>query len=169
VEAAVAQWYWLEDCFKDADQFNSIHEKLVAKWKDLKDYVPSPAYFADGGSEEDRMTVSYLRDTAEQGGLRTRHIAMHEIGWDAKRSRFVDLDNHGMETLFKLYPWEWLLSEPFGPQALSTLPPAGRLAAVRPAQGSPPVGFDAVDRADLEDALVEQGAAGHSLGAEPRP
>jgi glutathionylspermidine synthase len=127
VEAAVAQWYWLEDCFPGADQFNSIHEKLVAKWKDLKDYIANPAYFADGGSEEDRMTVSYLRDTAEQGGLHTRHIAMHEIGWDEKRSRFVDLDNHAMETLFKLYPWEWLLSEPFAQQALSTLPPAAAL------------------------------------------
>jgi glutathionylspermidine synthase len=132
VEAAVAQWYWLQDCFKDADQFNSLHEKLVAKWKDLKDYVPSPAYFADGGSEEDRMTVSYLRDTAEQGGLRTRHIAMHEIGWDSKRSCFVDLDNHVMETLFKLYPWEWLLNEPFGPQALSTLPPQAALQQYGP-------------------------------------
>jgi glutathionylspermidine synthase len=132
VEAAVAQWYWLEDCFKEADQFNSIHEKLIAKWKDLKDYVSTPAYFADGGSEEDSMTVSYLRDTAEQGGLKTRHIAMHEIGWDAKHSRFVDLDNHAMQTLFKLYPWEWLLSEPFGQQALSTLPPQSALQQYGP-------------------------------------
>ena len=42
VEAAVAQWYWLQDCFPDADQFNSAHEKLIAKWKDLKDYTTSP-------------------------------------------------------------------------------------------------------------------------------
>jgi glutathionylspermidine synthase len=132
VESAVAQWYWLRDCFPDADQFNSIHEKLVAKWKDLKDYVSAPVYFADSGSEEDRMTVSYLRDTAEQGGLKTRHIAMREIGWDAKRSSFVDLDRNIMKTLFKLYPWEWLLSEPFGPQALSTLPPASALEQYGP-------------------------------------
>ena len=127
VEAAVAQWYWLQECYPDADQFNSLHEKLIAKWKDLKDYVSSPVYFADAGSEEDRMTVSYLRDTAQQGGLHTRHIAMHEIGWDAKHSHFVDLDNHAMTTLFKLYPWEWLLKEPFGEQALSTLPPSAAL------------------------------------------
>jgi glutathionylspermidine synthase len=127
VEAAVAQWYWLQECFPDADQFNSLHEKLVAKWKDLKGYISSPVYFADGGSEEDRMTVSYLRDTAEQGGLRTRPIAMHDIGWDEDHARFVDLDDHAMATLFKLYPWEWLLSEPFGPEALSTLPPAAAL------------------------------------------
>lgn len=127
VEAAVAQWYWLEDCFPGADQFNSLHEKLVAKWKDLKYYVSNSVYFSDGGSEEDRMTVSYLRDTAQQGGLLTRQIAMHEIGWDANHSRFVDLENRPMSTLFKLYPWEWLLSEPFGVNALSTLPPSAPL------------------------------------------
>jgi glutathionylspermidine synthase len=132
VEAAVAQWYWLEDCFPGADQFNSLHEKLIAKWKDLKDYVSSPTYFADGGSEEDRMTVTYLRDTAEQGGLHTRHIAMHEIGWEEKEQRFVDLDNRGMQTLFKLYPWEWLLNEPFGQQALATLPPQAALQEYGP-------------------------------------
>src|SRR5579863_2482981 len=85
VEAAVAQWYWLQECFPGVDQFNSLHEKLIAKWKDLKDYVTSPVYFADAGSQEDRMTTAYLQDTAEQGGLKTRHIGMSEIGWDAKR------------------------------------------------------------------------------------
>jgi glutathionylspermidine synthase len=132
VEAAVAQWYWLQDCFPDADQFNSLHEKLIAKWKDLKDYVTSPVYFADAGSEEDRMTTVYLRDTAEQAGLKTRHLAMHEIGWDSRRERFVDLESHPIGTLFKLYPWEWLLAEPFGAQALSTLPPLSPLQQYGP-------------------------------------
>lgn len=132
VEAAVAQWYWLQDCFPDADQFNSLHEKLIAKWKDLKDYVTTPVYFANAGSDEDHMTASYLRDTAEQAGLRTRHIAMSEIGWDSGHSRFVDLDNHAIQTLFKLYPWEWMLSEPFGANALSTLPPASPLQQYGP-------------------------------------
>ena len=127
VEAAIAQWYWLEDCFPGADQFNSLHEKLIAKWKDLKDYVSNPVYFADAGSEEDQMTVAYLRDTAQQAGLKTLHIAMHDIGWDSKHTCFVDLDDHGMTTLFKLYPWEWLLNEPFGANALTTLPPAAAL------------------------------------------
>jgi len=132
IEAAVAQWYWLKDCFPDADQFNSLHEKLIAKWKDLKDYTTSPVYFAHGGSEEDAMTVSYLQDTAHQAGLRTQHIRMKEIGWDAKRGCFVDLKNNAIGTLFKLYPWEWLLGEPFGPNALSTLPPASSLQEYGP-------------------------------------
>lgn len=132
LEASVAQWYWLQDCFPDADQWNSIHEKLIAKWKDLKEYVTAPVYFADAGSDEDHMTATYLRDTAEQAGLKTRPIAMHEIGWDARRMRLVDLDNHPMGTLFKLYPWEWLLAEPFGAQALETLPPAAALQEYGP-------------------------------------
>ena len=132
VEAAVAQWYWLQDCFPDADQFNSAHEKLVAKWKDLKDYTTSPIYFADAGSEEDRMTTAYLEDTAQQAGIKTRHIRMHDIGWDAKHGAFVDLENRAIGTLFKLYPWEWLLAEPFGPNAIATLPPASALREYGP-------------------------------------
>jgi len=132
VEAAVAQWYWLQDCFPGSDQWNSLHEKLVAKWKDLKDYVIDPVHFADVGTEEDGMTVAYLRDTAQQAGLHTRRIAVHEIGWDAKGLRFVDLDNHPITTLFKLYPWEWLLKEPFGVHALETLPPASALQEYGP-------------------------------------
>lgn len=91
VEAAVTQWYWLEDCFPKADQFNSLHEKLVAKWKDLLPYLKQPVYFGHDGSEEDFMTISYLRDTAEQAGHRTIPIAMHAIGWEDAHSRFVDL------------------------------------------------------------------------------
>jgi len=132
VEAAVAQWYWLEECFPGADQFNSLHEKLIAKWKDLKDYVPSPVYFADAGSEEDSMTAAYLRDTAQQAGLKTQHLAMHEIGWDEESLRFVDLENQPIETIFKLYPWEWLLNEPFGQHALETLPPTAPLKEYGP-------------------------------------
>jgi len=127
VEAAVAQWYWLQDLFPAADQFNSLHEKLVAKWKDLKDYTTSPIYFANAGADEDCMTVAYLQDTAQQAGIRTTHIGMADIGWDSKRLCFVDLGNHPIGTLFKLYPWEWLLAEPFAQQALATLPPQSPL------------------------------------------
>jgi glutathionylspermidine synthase len=121
IEAAVVQWYWLRDCFPDYDQFNSLHEKLLAKWKDLTPYVSQPVYFAHDGSEEDHMTISYLRDTAQQAGLRTAAIPMHEIGWEAAKSRFVDQGRQPIRTLFKLYPWEWLLGEEFGKYALLTM------------------------------------------------
>ncbi len=121
VEAAVAQWYWLEDCFPREDQFNSLHEKLVAKWKDLAPYVAQPVCFAHDGAEEDAMTVTYLRDTAQQAGLQTTELTMHEIGWDEKKHCFVDLHESAIQTLFKLYPWEWLLAESFAEHALGTM------------------------------------------------
>ncbi len=121
VEASVAQWYWLKDVFPKADQFNSLHEKLVAKWKDLAPFLHRPVYFGHDGSEEDSMTVGYLRDTAEQAGLRTISIRMKEIGWQAKLSRFVDLELKPIESIFKLYPWEWLLNDRFAPEVLATM------------------------------------------------
>ena len=33
VEAAVAQWFWLQETRPDADQFNSIHERLIEAWR----------------------------------------------------------------------------------------------------------------------------------------
>ena len=139
VEAAVAQWYWLEECFPHADQFNSLHEKLVAKWKDLVPYLAQPVYFTHDGGEEDAMTIAYLADTAQQARLRTAAIAMHEIGWEQAKSRFVDLKGHAIESIFKLYPWEWLLNDAFGDHALETLdsreqkPVAGKVQWLEPA------------------------------------
>src|SRR5215204_5470928 len=33
VEAAVAQWFWLQETRPESDQFNSIHERLVEAWR----------------------------------------------------------------------------------------------------------------------------------------
>jgi glutathionylspermidine synthase len=118
VEAAVAQWYWLEDQFPKADQWNSIHEKLIAKWKDLKDYVTQPVSFAYVPTTEDEFTVGYLRDTAEQAGLKTQALKMSDIGFDHKTFTFVDLEGKPIKSIFKLYPWEWMLKEEFGARAL---------------------------------------------------
>ena len=121
VEAAVAQWYWLEDCFPKEDQFNSLHEKLVAKWKDLKPYVAQPVYFSHDGAEEDAMTIAYLQDTAQQAGLKTEALAIRAIGWDGAKNHFVDLHGNEIRSIFKLYPWEWLLKDSFGEHALATM------------------------------------------------
>jgi glutathionylspermidine synthase len=115
VEAAVTQWYWLQDRFPARDQFNSLHEKLVAKWRDLASYLATPVYFVHEPVEEDRMTVGYLRDTAEQAGIKTATILMSNIGWHAAHRAFVDLEERPIRSVFKLYPWEWLLQDKFGP------------------------------------------------------
>jgi len=119
LESSVIQWYWLEARFPHADQFNSIHERLVAKWRDLKSYLPPPLYFAhaDQGTGEDLMTVSYLRDTAIEAGIDTEILQMDQIGWNGQRG-FVDVQERPMHSIFKLYPWEWMVHEVFGAHAL---------------------------------------------------
>ena len=121
VEAAVAQWYWLQDVAPGGDQFNSIHERLVAAWRALMlgpgEQAPRGApplvHFAATEDPEDQATIGYLRDTAEQAGLATHPLLMEEIGWDDRRSRFVDLDERPIDAAFKLYPWEWMAREGF--------------------------------------------------------
>ncbi|MEO8191108.1 MAG: glutathionylspermidine synthase family protein [Acidobacteriota bacterium] len=118
-EAAVVQWKWLEDVFPRGDQFNSIHERLIAAWKGLKPYLRGePLYFASLDDVEDIVTVSYLRDTASQAQIATDQILVSKIGWDHRRKLFVDENEKTMQSVFKLYPWEWMLEEDFGDMLL---------------------------------------------------
>jgi glutathionylspermidine synthase len=112
IEASVAQWFWLQDKFPHADQFNSIHERLIAAWKRLgADFV----HFASVRDHpEDEQTVLYLQDTCHQAGARTVRLYMDELGWDEVGQAFVDLAGEPIQFGFKLYPWEWMWAEEFG-------------------------------------------------------
>lgn len=120
LEAAVIQWTWLEEQQPNDDQFNSLHEKLIAKWQDVASYLKKPVYFAGLDNAEDQLTLAYMRDTAEQAGLPTAPILMGDIGWDEGRRAFVDLEDRQMLSVFKLYPWEMMVAEEFGQAALDT-------------------------------------------------
>jgi glutathionylspermidine synthase len=114
VEASVAQWFWLRELHPGADQFNSIHERLIDAWRR---WAGSTIYFSSiKDHPEDEMTVLYLRDTCQQAGVVTRPVYIEDIGWDERQGRFVDLDLNPIGRCFKLYPWEWLWNEEFGIQ-----------------------------------------------------
>jgi glutathionylspermidine synthase len=115
LEASVIQWYWLQDFNPGYDQFNSIHEKLIERWKGIRGRLPADGrvYFTgDADSPEDQGTLEYLRDTAIQAELDAIAIPIGDIGWDG--TRFVDLEGRTISSLFKLYPWEWMVREEFG-------------------------------------------------------
>jgi glutathionylspermidine synthase len=116
LEAAVVQWHWLEDLKPDADQFNSLHEKLIERWKAIKQ---SDVLYLTCVKDcpEDLGNVEYLRDCALQAGWDARQLYIEDLGWNGER--FVDLDDQPVETLFKLYPWEWLVREEFGQHLLA--------------------------------------------------
>jgi glutathionylspermidine synthase len=114
VEAALAQWFWLQDVAKDCDQFNSLHERLIAQWKELAPYLQGETvHFVHIDDVEDGMTVTYLRDTANQAGLTTKQLLINDIGRTTD-GFFTDLEDQVIECCFKLYPWEWLAHEEYG-------------------------------------------------------
>lgn len=117
VEGGVIQWRWRADCASDADQANTIHEDLIATWRQLAPQLGGTVHFGhvDDTYFEDEVTVAYLRDTAEQAGLRTVGLEMDDIGWDRSRGELVDLDGEPIRALFKLYPWEGLLLDDLAP------------------------------------------------------
>lgn len=117
-ESAVFQWNWLEQAMerriipKAADQYNSIHERLIATWNELG-RGRHLHLTGTTGSEEDLGTLAYLEDTAIQAGLTTTIIDIEDIGW-RDEGGFVDLTGRDIELVFKLYPYEWMFRDAFG-------------------------------------------------------
>jgi glutathionylspermidine synthase len=135
LEASVVQWHWLQQAIlpgePHADQFNSLHEKLIANWRALAvtwSANTSVHFTCAGDSEEDRGNLDYLRDVATQAGVTTKFVAVEDIGWNADRGAFVDLDDDEISVLAKLYPWEWLAADAFGVHLL-----AARIRVLEPA------------------------------------
>ncbi|MEY7970435.1 glutathionylspermidine synthase family protein [Saccharomonospora xinjiangensis] len=126
LEAAIVQWYWKTDVHPDDDQWNSLHEQLVERWRTVGGALPSSeVHFTWSSADptgEDHLTVTYLQETAAEAGLDTVGLAIEEIGWDPLLKRFVDLEEAPMNTVVKLYPWEWVVDEEFGRHAVESLP-----------------------------------------------
>ena len=119
-ETGVFQWVWLEEQLArgvlpaGADQFNSLHERLVEAFRgfhDGRDFRLHLTCLRD--TEEDRGTVAYLEECAQQAGRSTQFLYVDEIGLTGD-GRFVDLADAPIDVLFKLYPWEWMMREEFG-------------------------------------------------------
>src|SRR5205809_3678714 len=66
------------------------------------------------------MTVTYLRYTATEACHETSSLLVKDIGWDESAKQFADLDGNRIKSIFKLYPWEWIVHEDFGAHVLET-------------------------------------------------
>ena len=120
-ETGTFQWLWLEEAIKagrlpaDADQFNSLHEKLAARFKAIFPAGGFVHFACDPDFVEDRQTVRYLEDIASQAGIDPKFVPVASIGLDGE-GRFVDQDNFLIHWVFKLYPWEDMFREDYGPK-----------------------------------------------------
>jgi glutathionylspermidine synthase len=119
LEAAVLQWYWMQDVFPTADQFNSIHDRLIEGWKILAGDLPDGICFTSPGGDVDAfMTANYLRDTAIQAGLATRYVELEGI----------ERSDPQVGACFKLCPWDGRL-----PDRITWFEPAWKMLLSSPA------------------------------------
>lgn len=119
-EASVFQWDWLEDSMArnaipaDADQFNSLHEALIARFRDLRAGTDRPSLHLAcmRDTAEDLGLVTYLAACAGDAGFAPTLLAIDDIG-STGEGAFVDLAERPIELLFKLYAWEWMFQDDF--------------------------------------------------------
>jgi glutathionylspermidine synthase len=151
-ESGFFQWIWLEDQVcrgglpTGVDQFNSLQEKLHSAFAVYGN--GRPLHFTCVGENlEDRGNLDYLIDIALQTGCDARFVDLEDIG--EVRGQLVDLSNEPIHEIFKLYPWEFMVREPFG-QTLLTKP-------------------DPLYRTSLENDPLQQGGTTSVVAGFPRP
>jgi glutathionylspermidine synthase len=126
-EASIVQWNWREQVFPKSDQFNSIHESLVARWGNLLvgrwldngkgQNIADMIYVttAEGGpaAKEDVCTVQYMGALATEAGFKMKYLPVQALGRSNNGTGpfLTDLDETPIRRLFKLYPWEWLFAD----------------------------------------------------------
>ncbi|MCZ2823281.1 MULTISPECIES: glutathionylspermidine synthase family protein [unclassified Modestobacter] len=130
VEAAVVQWAWHLETGQGRDQWNQLDDRLVDAWRrNLSRWEAEHGRrprvhlaWTDGDrSGEDWMTVAYLADTVQRAGYETVVLTTEELALDTGDARFYDPKGNRIDVLFKLYPWEWLLEDAYGPSVIADL------------------------------------------------
>lgn len=121
IEASLAQWFWLQDVLPHMDQYNSLHEKLVARWQYLQTIWRAQGKEAHRITfagflecQEDVGNLEYLMETAVQAGMYTSICDMSELGHVELANggaKLVDDRGRDLSLCFKLYPWEYMALE----------------------------------------------------------
>ena len=117
-ESAAFQWLWFEQqkaarvLPPQSDQFNGIHEALVARFADIFAAKTDVHFAAIADAPEDYATVEALAWAAREAGLFAHYTDLEKIGL-SDQGQFTDSEDRVIAALFKLYPWEDLLLDPF--------------------------------------------------------
>ncbi|WP_134679329.1 glutathionylspermidine synthase family protein [Paracoccus ravus] len=117
-ESASFQWLWFEQqqalgvLGGDTDQFNGIHEALVARFAEIFAPGENVHFAADAENPEDYATVETLAWAAREAGLGAHFTDLAQIGL-TEDGQFADAESRVIGALFKLYPWEDMLRDDF--------------------------------------------------------
>lgn len=117
-ESASFQWQWLEEHLetgvlaKGCDQFNGLHEALVARFKSLFKVGTDLHFTAVADNPEDYATVEAMAWAAREAKLGAHYCDIEKIAISTD-GQFLDDQERVIGVLFKLYPWEDLLREDY--------------------------------------------------------
>ena len=117
-ESAAFQWQWFEDQLKagvlpeGTDQFNGIHEALVARFAKVFEPDSDLHFTAVADNPEDYGTVEAMGWAAREAGLGAHYCDLDKIAL-SEDGQFLDDQDRRIAVLFKLYPWEDLLRDDY--------------------------------------------------------
>ncbi len=117
-ESAAFQWQWLEDQLaagvlpEGTDQFNGIHEALVARFGEVFEADSDLHFTAVADNPEDYGTVEAMGWAAREAGLGAHYCDLDKIAL-SDDGQFLDDEDRRIAVLFKLYPWEDLFLDDY--------------------------------------------------------
>jgi glutathionylspermidine synthase len=136
LEAAVVQWSWLIDVYgADATgQFNDLHAAFVDRMRRCRaehgTFLHVSCVFPH---DEDTGTVAYIENVAREAGIEVKFVPIQSIGHTPEDGGlFLDQDDEPIRLMFKLYPWDWLLADSYGPLLVDAIL-NGRIRLFEPA------------------------------------
>ena len=122
-ELSVAAWDWMKQCVdlaklpRHVDQFNLLDERIIAQFaylREAKNLESLTLHFAcDETSSEDRRTVTYLAQCAEEVGFQTEMVDINQIQLSVD-NEFLDHNANKIFNMFSLYPYEFALLDEYG-------------------------------------------------------
>lgn len=133
LESALIQRYWQEDRFPDCRQFNTIDRCLIERWRSIAQtgHIDQVHFTCAEHHPEDLGNTVYLSLTAEKAGIPTEFTFIQQMPWDSQIGAFRSAGGTPISALFKLYPWEWMLSDRCGvhlkEESMRILEPAWKL------------------------------------------
>ncbi len=117
VETLLIQPDWQRTHFPHMAQWNDLRQSLVKAWRDsgMKHvhcaWRPRHAEVAG--------TTHLMAAIIREAGLEATLMALHCLGWNRREREFVDGDDQRIECCWKIYPWDWMLGEPFAAHVTS--------------------------------------------------
>jgi glutathionylspermidine synthase len=132
---SLVQWDWGMNTGHGVNQFNSLHERLIAGWVRNLAGITSKIGFKpivwfvctnDDPSHEDEMNTDALRRRCELAGYETRMIPIENLYIGADGRYYSDSsETEHLDVVFKLYPWEHMVHAKTAPDLFADMANAG--------------------------------------------